>query len=49
MLTQYNTSHSDTYHSEISSALDIPAATMVPPMRLPDMETNNPAQKAQPT
>jgi hypothetical protein len=39
----------ETYHSEINSALDMPAATMVPPIRLPDMETNNPAQKAQPT
>lgn len=38
-----------TYHSDTSNAKEIPAATMVPPIRLPDMETNNPAQNAQPT
>jgi hypothetical protein len=38
-----------TYHNEINKAADIPAATIVPPTRLPDIETNNPAQKAQPT
>ena len=37
------------YQSEIKSAAESPAATMVPPIRLPDMDTNNPAQNAQPT
>jgi hypothetical protein len=38
-----------TYHNDINNAADIPAATIVPPIRLPDIATNNPAQKAHPT